>query len=257
MGALHCGHLSLVHRAKKENDIVVVSIFVNPTQFGPHEDFVHYPRNLKKDTKILKGSCDYLFVPDVREMYAQGFRTRVEVGGLGELLCGRTRKGHFTGVATVVAKLFSIVLPQTAYFGQKDAQQAVIIKKMVTDLNIPVKTIVCPTVREKDGLAMSSRNAYLSEGERRDAVVLFQALKSAQRLVDSGVRESARIISVLNDFITRTVSARVEYIAIVDEASLSTLEKIERRALLLLAVTVGKTRLIDNMILKIKVSGNR
>jgi len=252
MGALHSGHLSLVRRAKKENDIVVVSIFVNPTQFGPREDFARYPRNLKKDAKILRGSCDYLFVPDVREMYPQGFCTRVEVGGLGELLCGRTRKGHFAAVATVVAKLFSIVMPRASYFGQKDVQQAVIIKKMSTDLNIPVETIICPTVREKDGLAMSSRNAYLSESERRDAVVLFQALKSAQRLVDSGVREPAKIIPVLNNFIARMASAHVEYIAIVDEGTLLDLEKIERRALLLLAVHIGKTRLIDNMILKVK-----
>lgn len=253
MGALHSGHLSLARRAKKENDIVVVSIFVNPLQFGPHEDFSRYPRDLEKDAKILKGFCDYLFVPRVCEIYPKGFCTRVEVGGAGELLCGQTRKGHFAGVATVVAKLFSIVMPRAAYFGQKDAQQAAIIKKMSTDLNIPVEMIVCPTVREKDGLAMSSRNAYLSESERKDAVVLFQALKSAQRLVDSGVRELAKIIPVLNNFIMRAASARIDYVAIVDEKTLLTLERIERRALLVLAVYIGKTRLIDNIILKRKV----
>ncbi|MDD5020452.1 MAG: pantoate--beta-alanine ligase, partial [Candidatus Omnitrophica bacterium] len=183
MGFLHEGHLSLVRQAHKDNDVVVVSIFVNPIQFGPKEDFKMYPRDLKRDTGLLRGCADFVFVPPARELYPDDFCTFVEVRGLSGEYCGRTRPGHFTGVATVVAKLLNSVAPDTAYFGQKDAQQAAVIRKMVGDLNIPVNIKVMPTVREPDGLAMSSRNTYLSPKERQEAVVLFQALKSAEHAV--------------------------------------------------------------------------
>ncbi len=251
MGFLHKGHLSLIKRARRENDVVVVSIFVNPTQFSPNEDFKKYPRDLKRDIRLLKGLCDILFIPSASQMYDSDFATYVEVKGLSDLCGGRTRKGHFTGVATVVAKLFNIVSPDNAYFGQKDAQQAAIIKKMAADLNFPVSVRVSPIVREEDGLAMSSRNTYLSEEERRDAVVLFQALKSAQRLVKSkGIRDTGRIKAVLCDLISRTEKARIDYIEIADRSTFRPLKSIGTEALLLLAVYVGSTRLIDNIILK-------
>ncbi|MEK7849481.1 MAG: pantoate--beta-alanine ligase [Candidatus Omnitrophota bacterium] len=251
MGYLHEGHLSLARRAVKENDIVVVSIFVNPTQFGPHEDIQKYPRDLKKDLRLLKGLCDIVFTPHPKEMYPGSSCTFVEVSGTSDILCGSTRKGHFVGVATVVAKLFNIVLPDNAYFGQKDAQQAVIIKKMVKDLNFPVKVSVLPVVRQKDGLAMSSRNVYLSDNERSDAVVLFQALKSAERLAKQGTKDTVKIKGILADFIGRTPSARIDYIEIVDSNTLESLKVIEKEALLLMAVYIGKTRLIDNIMLNV------
>ena len=250
MGYLHEGHLSLVRFASKENDVVVVSIFVNPTQFGPHEDLQKYPRDLKKDLRLLKGFCDIVFTPVPKDMYPRDSCTFVEVRGTSDILCGSTRKGHFIGVTTVVAKLFNIVLPDNAYFGQKDAQQAAIIKKMARDLNFPVKITVLPIVRDKDGLALSSRNSYLSDNERRDAVVLFQALRSAQRLVKQGAKDSVKIKDILADFIGRTPSARIDYIEIVDQDTLESVKAIERQALLLLAVYIGKTRLIDNAVLK-------
>ena len=252
MGFLHEGHLSLVRHAKDENDIVVVSIFVNPIQFGPAEDFKRYPRDIKKDAKLVRGLCDFLFVPSDQEMYSKGFCSFVEVRGTSDSLCGRTRKGHFTGVTTVVSKLFNIVLPDRAYFGQKDAQQAVIIKKMVKDLNFGVDISVLPIVREKDGLAMSSRNVYLSEKERKDAVVLFQALKSAERMAAAGIGDPGKIKGALVDFIARTQSARIDYIEVVDKNTLDPLKVIDKEALLLLAVYIGQTRLIDNTILKIR-----
>ena len=252
MGFLHQGHLSLVERAKEENDIVVVSIFVNPKQFSPREDFQKYPRNLKRDARLLRGRCDILFAPSVGEVYPEGCSTLVEVKELGDGWCGKTRKGHFVGVTTVVLKLFSMVMPDVAYFGQKDAQQAIIIKKMVADLNLAVRIKVMPIVREKDGLAMSSRNAYLSEKERKEAVVLFQALKSAERLAARGTRDSRKIVNILRDFISRTACAKIDYIGIVDKMTLEPLRIIEKEALLLLAVYIGKTRLIDNTLLQLK-----
>ena len=252
MGFLHEGHLSLVRQAKEKNDIVVVSIFVNPIQFGPKEDFHQYPRDLKKDAHLLRNFCDILFIPSVDEMYPKGFSTHVEVQGLSDCLCGRPRTGHFNGVSTVVAKLFNIIGPHRAYFGQKDAQQAIIIKRMTRDLDFPVQIIVEPIVREKDGLAMSSRNVYLSQSERKDAVVLFQALKSAERMVQSGIKNPKKISVVLRDFIARTASARIDYIEIVDKMTLEPLNNIGKEALLLLAIYIGKTRLIDNIVLKVK-----
>jgi pantoate--beta-alanine ligase len=251
MGALHEGHLSLVRAARKDNDRVVVSIFVNPLQFGPHEDFKKYPRDLKKDSKLLQGLCDVLFVPSSCELYQKDFCSTLEVKGLSDRLCARSRPGHFVGVTTVVAKLFNAVLPDYTYFGQKDAQQAIIIQKMVRDFNFPVKIKVLPIVREKDGLAMSSRNACLSVKERSDAVVLFQALKSAEHLVASGTRDTAKIKKTLVDFISRTPTTRIDYIEIVDRANLAALRTIEKDALLFLAVYLGKTRLIDNTLLKV------
>ncbi|MFH0877922.1 MAG: pantoate--beta-alanine ligase [Candidatus Omnitrophota bacterium] len=250
MGALHEGHLSLVRRARKDNDIVVVSIFVNPLQFGSQEDLQHYPRPLQKDRNRLKGLCDILFLPSAKEMYPSGFCSKVEVRALGDVLCGLRRKGHFAGVTTVVAKLFHAAMPDKAYFGQKDAQQAVVIRKMTEDLNMPIQICVLPIVRENDGLAMSSRNAYLSGLQRRDAVVLYQALKSAQRMVAGGTRDSAKIKAALVDFIKRAASAHIEYIEIVDENSLRPIGRIAKRALLLLAVHIGKIRLVDNMMLR-------
>lgn len=251
MGFLHEGHLSLVRSARKENDVVVVSIFINPIQFSPNEDFRKYPRNLKRDVKLLGGICDIVFTPSSGELYPKDFCSLVEVRGLSDQLCGRTRKGHFAGVTTVVAKLFHIVSPDNAYFGQKDAQQAVVIKKMVRDLNFPVKIKVLPIVREKDGLAMSSRNVYLSKKERLDAVVLFQALKSAERMATQGIKDPAKIKEALFDFISRKESAHIDYIEIVDKETLEPLKLIEKDALMLLAVYIGKTRLIDNTVLKI------
>jgi pantoate--beta-alanine ligase len=252
MGFLHEGHLSLVRRAKKENDVVVVSIYINPAQFGPKEDFKNYPRDLRRDTRLLRGLCDLLFIPSVKEMVAQESRTFIEVRRLSDLLCGRTRKGHFSGVATVVAKLFNIVAPDAAYFGQKDAQQAVVLEQMAADLNFSAKMVVMPVVREKNGLAMSSRNVYLSDKEKAEAVVLFQALKSAEHMVAAGSRDTKKIIRTLYDFISRTPSARIDYIEIVDKKTLESVSTIKREALLLLAVHVGSTRLIDNTILKVK-----
>lgn len=252
MGYLHEGHLSLVRQARKDNDIVVVSIFVNPLQFAPHEDLNKYPRGLKKDQALLKGFCDFLFLPSSQELYPKDFCSTVEVKGLSELLCGLSRKGHFAGVTTVVAKLFNIVLPDNAYFGRKDAQQAMIIKKMVSDLNFSAKIHILPIVREKDGLAMSSRNVYLSPNERGEAVVLYQALKSAERMVESGTRDTVKIRQTLTGLIASTSSARVDYIEIVDTKTLLPLKVIEKEALLLLAIYIGKTRLIDNTVIKIK-----
>lgn len=252
MGFLHEGHLSLVRKARKENDIVIVSVFVNPVQFGPNEDFKIYPRNIKKDISLLRPLCDILFMPSGEQMYSKEFSTFVHVKGLSDHLCGCSRKNHFTGVATVVCKLFNIVLPDNAYFGQKDFQQAVIIERMIKDLNFALHLKVLPIVREKDGLAMSSRNAYLSHQERKDAVVLFQALKSAQRLVANNVKDSAKIIKMLQDFISHKESVRIDYIKIVDKTTLESIKRIDREALLALAVYVGNVRLIDNVALKAK-----
>lgn len=250
MGALHKGHLSLIRQAHQENDIVVVSIFVNPAQFGAKEDFKHYPRPIKKDISLCKEEgVDFIFYPTASRMYPDGFRTYVNVEELSDCLCGESRPGHFKGVATVVTKLFNIVLPDVAYFGQKDAQQAVIIKKMLYDLNMPVKIKVLPTVREKDGLALSSRNVYLNERERKDAVVLFNSLNLARDLINRGVRDTAKIIGLMKQLIYKKKSAKIDYISIVDTDNLKPLKKISAKALVALAVWIGKMRLIDNMVI--------
>lgn len=249
MGALHEGHLSLVLRARKENDIVAVSIFVNPIQFGLKEDYKHYPRNLRYDARLCNDSgVDIIFYPDYMRMYPDGYKTYVEVCDFSNLLCGEFRPGHFKGVATVVTKLFNIVSPHTAYFGQKDAQQAVIIKKMAEDLNIPVKIKIMPIVREKDGLAMSSRNIYLNKNERLDAVVLYQALALAKALIRQGSSNPESIMKKMRQLIDRKKSARIKYISIVDPKDLSPVYKITDKVLIALSVLIGQTRLIDNIV---------
>ncbi len=249
MGALHEGHLSLIRQAHKENDIVVVSIFVNPMQFGPKEDYKRYPRNLKLDAQLCqKEGTDVIFYPDVRQMYSANYKTYVVVQDLSDCLCGKFRPGHFKGVATVVTKLINIVSPDVAYFGQKDAQQAIIIKKMVEDLNIAVKIKVMPTIREKDGLAMSSRNTYLHKDQRRDAVVLYQALTKALDLIRQGNRDSLDIIRKMRRLINKRRSANIQYISIVCPQDLKPVDKIRNKVLIALAVFIGKTRLIDNII---------
>lgn len=253
MGALHKGHLSLIRKARKDNDLAIVSIFVNPAQFGSNEDFRKYPRTFKQDKALCcKAGVDFIFAPEDKDMYPVGYKTYVEVRGLGGVLCGRFRKNHFSGVATIVAKLFNLIQPDIAYFGQKDAQQASIIKKMVYDLNIPVRIEVMPTVRDRDGLALSSRNTYLKSQERKDASVLYQALKLARRLIKDGATDSRAIIRKMSGLIESKKSAKVQYISIVDVHDLSPLDKVKGSVLIALAVWIGDTRLIDNILVNVK-----
>lgn len=250
MGALHQGHLSLIKQAEKDNDIVVVSIFVNPEQFGPKEDFKKYPRPLNEDLELCrKSKVDLVFLPDIKSMYPQGYSTFIDTGDLGKKLCGIFRPGHFRGVATVVAKLLNIVLPDILYLGQKDAQQVIIIKRMVQDLNIPVKVKVLPILRQEDGLALSSRNAYLNSGQKKDALVLFKAISLAKCLVSCGQRDTAKIISQMRRLIEKRKQAKIEYIAIVDLEKLDSIKKINQDCLIALAVKIGKIRLIDNVLI--------
>lgn len=248
MGYLHEGHLSLVRRARKENDIVVVSVFVNPTQFGPNEDYERYPRDEERDRELLqKEGVDYLFIPSVSEMYPKGYSTFVEVLGLTEGLCGAKRPGHFRGVATVVTKLLNIVCPTRAYFGEKDYQQLQVIKRLIRDLNIPVEVVGCPIVREKDGLAMSSRNTYLSPEERESALSLYRGLKLAEELFESGERNPEVIKGKVKEFIlSHPKVEKVDYVEIVDPENLKPVKEVKEGDLIALAVFVGKTRLIDN-----------
>lgn len=249
MGALHEGHLGLIRKARKVNDLVVVSIFVNPIQFGPKEDLKKYPRDLAKDAALCKNEgVDIIFYPQVKEMYPATFRTHITVEDFSLRLCGKFRPGHFKGVATVVAKLFNIVQPDNAYFGQKDAQQAVIIKKMADDLNMPVRIKVLPIVREKDGLAMSSRNVYLNRQQRQDAAVLFQSLNMARRQIKRGTKDCSKIIAAMKKMIETKKTTSIEYISIVNAKDLRPIVKIKGRCLIALAVWVGRTRLIDNII---------
>ena len=249
MGYLHDGHLALVKQARTENSIVVASIFVNPTQFGPTEDFKAYPRDTERDLAMLrKEKTDIVFMPTAEEMYPEGFNSWVEVEKVTDRLEGSYRPGHFKGVATVVAKLFNIVEPTRAYFGQKDAQQALVIKKMVADLNMNLEVIVAPTVRESDGLAMSSRNIYLNPQERQAATVLFKALTLVQNLRGKGERNAETIRQEMTSLISKEPLAKIEYISIADAQTLEELSKIGRLALASLAVRIGKTRLIDNVL---------
>ncbi len=249
MGALHEGHLSLVRRSKKENNATIVSIFVNPAQFGPKEDFKKYPRDLKGDFKKLSNlKADAVFTPDNKEMYPDGFSVSVNVGHIGEILCGASRPGHFNGVATVVAKLFNIVIPDRAYFGQKDFQQTVIIKKLVTGLNFDMGVVVCPTIREVDGLAMSSRNNYLNSKQRKAATVLYRALKRGQKLVSKGANNAGKIKKEIETVVKSEPLAEIEYIEIVNPESLEKTKKLKKPAVICLAVKIGPTRLIDNII---------
>lgn len=252
MGYLHEGHLSLVRTAKKHTDIVMMSIFVNPIQFGPGEDIDKYPRDFKHDEQMAQSAgVDVLFYPSVKDMYPAGYSTYVNVESLTENLCGRSRPGHFKGVATVVAKLFGIMKPDLAYFGQKDAQQAIIIKKMVEDLNMGVEIKVLPTMREADGLAMSSRNTYLSSSEREDAAILYQSLEKAEYLIKKGERDAKKIVKAMESVIKEKPTAKIDYISIVDTKNLKDADVIAGEVLIALAVFVGKTRLIDNIILKL------
>jgi pantoate--beta-alanine ligase len=251
MGSLHAGHISLVRAALADNDYVVVSIFVNPTQFGPNEDFDTYPRSLERDQQLLQeAGANLLFAPTASEMYPNGYNTYVETFGVTDVLCGASRPGHFRGVTTVVSKLFNIVQPVCAYFGQKDAQQYAVIRRMATDLNFPIEIISCPIVREADGLALSSRNKYLTANEREQATVLYEALQLAEKLVAGGERDSAFISNRLYDTIAKCELARIEYIAIVDATTLEAVDKIVGETLVALAVHFGKTRLIDNTVIR-------
>ena len=251
MGALHAGHLALVERARRECSPVYASIFLNPTQFGPNEDLSKYPRVLEADLeKLTNAKVDGLFLPDAAEIYPPGFSTYVHVEGLSERLEGKSRPGHFRGVATVVLKLFEIVQPHYAYFGRKDAQQVRIIQKMVHDLNLDVELVICPTVREADGLAMSSRNAYLDGEERKAATVLFRALQAAERELCAGVTDTLELKSAMRKVLEHEPRARVDYAEIVDAETYEPVVRVGRRCYALLAVRVGNTRLIDNMLIR-------
>jgi pantoate--beta-alanine ligase len=251
MGYLHEGHLSLIRQAKKDCDMCVVSIFVNPIQFGPREDYKKYPRDLNQD-RILVDSAegDCVFYPKDKEIYPKGYSTYVDVEKITEGLCAGSRPGHFRGVATVVAKLFNIIQPDIAYLGQKDYQQAMVVKKMVQDLDMPPKIKVMPIVRENDGLAMSSRNVYLDNQERQDAAILFQSLQKAKEMVSQGARNSRNIIREIKKMIMKKKTAKIDYVAVVDGRTLKPVSSIKKNTLIALAVWIGKTRLIDNLILR-------
>jgi len=254
MGALHDGHAALVRMARKETDYVVASIFVNPKQFGPGEDYQRYPRDIERDSGLLEElGCDLLFAPEPGEIYSPDERTRVYVKGLSEVLCGKFRPGHFDGVALVVAKLFNIVQPDTAFFGQKDAQQAVIIQRMVCDLNFPIRIRLHPTVREEDGLAMSSRNAYLSEDERSRATSLFRALSEAKRMIVAEERDVQKIRAAMLRVLEEG-KIEVDYAEIVEAATLRDIARVEGKVLIAVAGRLGKARLIDNIALEVEGS---
>lgn len=248
MGALHEGHLSLVRTARAQADVVIVSVFVNPTQFGPTEDFSRYPRNPERDAAMLAAEkADYVFLPSTEEMYPAGAESWVTVEGLSEKLDGRSRPGHFRGVTTVVAKLFNIVQPDLAFFGQKDAAQVAVISKMVRDLNFDVHIVVCPIVREPDGLAMSSRNAYLNPEQRKQALVLHRSLMRVQHLIDRGETSTARLLVAGTQVMAEEPAVKLDYFEIVDRATLDPVSDISAGALVAVAAYVGSTRLIDNI----------
>lgn len=252
MGALHAGHISLIEAARKRCGFVVVSIFVNPTQFGPSEDLDKYPRDLSSDEeKCRAAGVDIIFAPSTGEMYPAENITWVTVEGLTENLCGQSRAGHFRGVTTVCAKLFNIVGADVAFFGQKDAQQAAVIRRMVADMNLPLEIVVCPIVREDDGLAMSSRNKYLSEIERKDAVLLSKSLNECEKLVADGMREVSELVKAMREILAKSEFILPEYVSIVDLDNLKPIEIIESQALVAIAVRIGKTRLIDNIVVDV------
>jgi pantoate--beta-alanine ligase len=249
MGALHNGHVSLVKRAKMENDITVASIFINPLQFGPAEDLDKYPRSIEEDIrKLREEDIDILFLPDNNLIYPQGFSTHIEVAGLSDKLCGKFRPGHFSGVATVVAKFFNLVSPTRAYFGQKDFQQTVIIKKMTKDLNFDTDIIVCPTIRENDGLAMSSRNAYLDSDQRTAARLLYQCLSKASDSVKSGITSGKKIREMMREVLSsEPLISHIDYASVYDPETLEEVDEVTSEALFAVAVRIGSTRLIDNI----------
>jgi pantoate--beta-alanine ligase len=252
MGYLHEGHLSLVRRARREADLVVVSVFVNPLQFGPREDFKRYPRDLARDARLAsEEGCDVLFVPSSREMYPAGHRTRITVEGLDAVLCGISRPGHFSGVVTVVLKLVNVVGPDVLLLGQKDAQQAVVIRRMLDDLNVALRVVVCPTVREKDGLAMSSRNSYLNPEERRRALGISRSLFAARSAAAGGERRSAVIKAKMRKVLSGAGITDVDYVEILDGRELSPLRVLAGDVLIAVAARIGRTRLIDNVKLRV------
>jgi pantoate--beta-alanine ligase len=253
MGALHEGHLSLIRRAKDENDITVVSIFVNPAQFGPSEDFEEYPRPKEEDIGTVRNEdIDLLFLPDTSSMYSGLYLTYITVETLSDKLCGAFRPGHFSGVSTVITKLFNIVSPTRAYFGQKDYQQAVIIKRLALDLNFDIDIIICPTVRERDGLALSSRNAFLTEEQRTAASVLYKALIKASDIIKSGVSDAEQIREVMNTVLSEERAiTETDYVVVCDPETLDEVSEIGREALLAVAARIGDTRLIDNILIKL------
>jgi pantoate--beta-alanine ligase len=253
MGALHEGHLSLIRRARQDNHIAVVSIFVNPIQFGPSEDFESYPRDIEGDIeKLKKEDVDTIFMPDVSSMYPEGFSTYVEVVGISDRLCGAFRPGHFRGVATVVTKLLNIVKPKILYLGQKDYQQSVIIKRLIKDLDIDVDVVICPTIREKDGLAMSSRNLYLDNEQRKAARIIYQCLIEASEIIKSGIKDGA----YLKNFMFKKLKeeplvSTIDYAGVYDPDTLVEMNEIKKEVLLAVALRIGNTRLIDNILLEI------
>ncbi len=250
MGYLHEGHLSLVRRARRECASVVVSIFVNPTQFGPNEDLDAYPRDLERDLRLLADlDVDLVWTPTPEVMYPSGYQTWVTVEELTKPLEGAMRPGHFRGVTTVVTKLFNGVQPQKAYFGQKDAQQATVIRRMTADLNFPIEIVVCPTVREPDGLAMSSRNTYLNPEERRAATVLYRALSAAKKAYENGERDAETLRRIMRETIEAEPLARLQYVSCADYETLEELDRVTGKTLLSMAVFIGKTRLIDNFVI--------
>ena len=250
MGYLHEGHLSLIRRAREENEHVIVSIFVNPAQFGPKEDLSRYPRDLERDLRLIEPYTDLVWNPTAEIMYPSGYQTWVEVEAMTRPLEGAMRPGHFRGVTTVVAKLFNGVQPHRAYFGQKDAQQAAVIRQMVRDLNFPIEIVVCPIVREPDGLAMSSRNIYLNPEQRIAATVLYRSLSTAKDAYESGERDAEKLRQLIKEVLGSEPLAEVQYVSCADYDTLEELSEIERKALLSMAVFIGKTRLIDNVVLE-------
>jgi pantoate--beta-alanine ligase len=251
MGFLHEGHLSLIRRAKEECTHVVVSIFVNPTQFGPQEDLSRYPRDIERDLKLITPlGVDLVWMPTTEIMYPQGYQTWVEVEAMTRPLEGAVRPGHFRGVTTVVTKLFNAVQPRKSYFGQKDAQQAAVIRQMVKDLNFPIEIVVCPTVREPDGLAMSSRNVYLDPEQRKAATILFRSLSAAKELYETGERNAERLRKRMKEILASEPLAQVQYVSCADYDSLEELTEIKSKTLLSMAVFIGGTRLIDNFVLE-------
>ena len=250
MGYLHEGHLSLAKRSVHDNDFTVISIFVNPTQFGPNEDFEKYPRDMERDLQLAESAgVDVIFVPGVAEMYPDKYKTYVNVDDITNVLCGQSRPGHFKGVTTVVNKLFNIVEPHTAYFGQKDAQQVVVIEKMVRDLNMNLEIVTCPIIRESDGLALSSRNIYLDKNEREAAVILSKSLFETEKLIKEGEKSKVKVIEYLKGRINSEKLAEIDYIEVVSADGLGQIDQLEGGILIALAVRFGKTRLIDNIML--------
>jgi pantoate--beta-alanine ligase len=258
MGALHEGHLQLIKRARRDCSSVIATIFVNPKQFGPAEDFAKYPRTPQADTEKLEAAgVQCLFLPEAGEIYPQNYSTYVSVDGLSELLEGRSRPGHFRGVSTVVLKLLQIIQPEFAYFGRKDAQQASIISRMAKDLNLDADIVICPIVREPDGLAMSSRNAYLSPEDREAAAILHRALQAARKELQSGTRDAQRLRAVLLQTLEQERNAKVDYAEIVDAETFQTVTHVHRTAYALVAARFGGTRLLDNMLIKFADNGHR